>query len=206
MGGSGRRRRARGRRHTPRDSGRRCGATATDGRPVATLTHRRPAPERRAPSHGRVTAGCVDGAWHAVPARLVAEVLRPRGRRLDHPCARTPTTPSGRPPASHRPPRRPAARVAPHPPAGRPCRRRGRRAGSRPRPARPGGDPPGGGRPAPPGGPGTHRVPDPDRRRSRSQARPSSPRSSAASRACRTRRCRGARPHPTSRPRPPVQA
>ena len=36
---------------------------------VATAAHRRP-------SHGRVVVACMDGEWHALPPRLVAEVLR----------------------------------------------------------------------------------------------------------------------------------
>ncbi|MEW2371876.1 cobalamin-dependent protein [Streptomyces sp. NPDC006656] len=38
---------------------------------------------RPAPTRGRVTVACVDGEWHALPARLLAEVLRIRGWRVD---------------------------------------------------------------------------------------------------------------------------
>lgn len=38
-----------------------------------------PAHRPPAPHLGRVTVACVDGEWHALPARLVAEVLRRRG-------------------------------------------------------------------------------------------------------------------------------
>nr|WP_053686197.1 cobalamin-dependent protein [Streptomyces sp. IGB124] len=37
-----------------------------------------------APTRGRVTVACVDGEWHALPARLLAEVLRIRGWRVDY--------------------------------------------------------------------------------------------------------------------------
>ncbi|QTE01488.1 cobalamin B12-binding domain-containing protein [Streptomyces cyanogenus] len=66
-------------------------ATAISERVVATLAHRRAGPGRHAPDRGRVTVGCVDGEWHAFPARLVAEVLRLRGWRVDYLGARIPT-------------------------------------------------------------------------------------------------------------------
>ncbi|MFJ4521410.1 B12-binding domain-containing protein [Streptomyces sp. NPDC088810] len=66
-------------------------ATAVNERVVATLAHRRAAPERHAPRPGRVTVGCVDGEWHTFPARLVAEVLRLRGWQVDYLGARIPT-------------------------------------------------------------------------------------------------------------------
>ncbi|WP_053708518.1 cobalamin B12-binding domain-containing protein [Streptomyces sp. NRRL B-3648] len=66
-------------------------ATAINERVVVGLAHRRTAAEHLAPHHGRVTVGCVDGEWHAFPARLVAEVLRLRGWRVDYLGARTPT-------------------------------------------------------------------------------------------------------------------
>ncbi|MFJ4712005.1 B12-binding domain-containing protein [Streptomyces sp. NPDC088785] len=40
---------------------------------------------------GRVLVACVDGEWHALPARLVSEVLRLRGWRVDHLGAQVPT-------------------------------------------------------------------------------------------------------------------
>ncbi|MFF0456661.1 B12-binding domain-containing protein [Nocardia africana] len=42
-------------------------------------------------SAGRVTVACVDGEWHALPARLVAEVLRLRGWQVDFLGAQVPT-------------------------------------------------------------------------------------------------------------------
>ncbi|MYT74638.1 MULTISPECIES: cobalamin-dependent protein [unclassified Streptomyces] len=40
---------------------------------------------------GRVTVACVDGEWHALPARLVTEVLRLRGWHVDYLGAQVPT-------------------------------------------------------------------------------------------------------------------
>ncbi|MYS44742.1 cobalamin-binding protein, partial [Streptomyces sp. SID5998] len=40
---------------------------------------------------GTVTVACVDGEWHALPARLLAEVLRCRGHRVDFLGAQVPT-------------------------------------------------------------------------------------------------------------------
>ncbi|MEU3409110.1 cobalamin-dependent protein [Streptomyces sp. NPDC006670] len=39
---------------------------------------------RRPPTRGRIAVACVDGEWHALPARLLAEVLRVRGWRVDY--------------------------------------------------------------------------------------------------------------------------
>ncbi|WP_320782826.1 B12-binding domain-containing protein [Streptomyces sp. CRN 30] len=61
-------------------------ATAVNERVITTLTPRRPP---RA-SRGRVTVACVDGDWHALPARLVAEVLQLRGWQVDYLGAQTP--------------------------------------------------------------------------------------------------------------------
>ncbi|MER6348710.1 cobalamin B12-binding domain-containing protein [Streptomyces sp. NPDC001595] len=65
-------------------------ATAINDRVVAALVHRSTA-DRPGPPRGRVTVSCVDGEWHAFPARLVAEVLRLRGWRVDYLGAQTPT-------------------------------------------------------------------------------------------------------------------
>ncbi|MEU6810002.1 cobalamin-dependent protein [Streptomyces sp. NPDC046831] len=62
-------------------------ATAINERAVAALAGRDRAPVSR----GRVTVTCVDGEWHALPARLVAEVLRLRGWQVDYLGAQTPT-------------------------------------------------------------------------------------------------------------------
>ncbi|MER5856827.1 B12-binding domain-containing protein [Streptomyces sp. NPDC059688] len=66
-------------------------ATAINERVVASLAHRR-AEKSEVPPRGRVTVACVDGEWHAFPARLVAEVLRLRGWRVDFLGAQTPTS------------------------------------------------------------------------------------------------------------------
>ncbi|MFJ2769247.1 B12-binding domain-containing protein [Streptomyces sp. NPDC087300] len=44
-----------------------------------------------APPGRRITVACVDGEWHALPARLLAEVLRLRGWQVDFLGAHTPT-------------------------------------------------------------------------------------------------------------------
>ncbi|MEU4834359.1 cobalamin B12-binding domain-containing protein [Streptosporangium sp. NPDC023615] len=55
------------------------GATAVSERAVAAIiAHVRPRPTR-----GRVTVACTDGEYHALPTRLLAEVLRLRGWRID---------------------------------------------------------------------------------------------------------------------------
>ncbi|GAA4604287.1 cobalamin-dependent protein [Actinoallomurus liliacearum] len=56
-------------------------ATAINDRVVAALAHRASAPRR--PGRGRVAVACVDGEWHALPARLLAETLRLRGWHVD---------------------------------------------------------------------------------------------------------------------------
>ncbi|GGU63285.1 hypothetical protein GCM10010274_60020 [Streptomyces lavendofoliae] len=54
------------------------GATAINDRAVASL------PQHRAETvRGRITVACVDREWHAMPARLLAEVLRLRGWHVD---------------------------------------------------------------------------------------------------------------------------
>ncbi|WP_306336020.1 B12-binding domain-containing protein [Streptomyces sp. KL118A] len=49
------------------------------------------APALAGPVLGRVLVSCVGGEWHALPARLVSEVLRLRGWRVDHLGAQVPT-------------------------------------------------------------------------------------------------------------------
>ncbi|MFL6053038.1 MAG: B12-binding domain-containing protein [Actinoallomurus sp.] len=56
-------------------------ATAINDRVIAALAHHASVPRR--PYRGRVTVACVDGEWHALPARLLAETLRLRGWRVD---------------------------------------------------------------------------------------------------------------------------
>ncbi|WP_264001642.1 cobalamin B12-binding domain-containing protein, partial [Mycolicibacterium gadium] len=64
-------------------------ATAINDRVIATLAHH---PAHRGDEEaGRVTVACVDGEWHVLPARLLAEVLRLRGWRVDFLGAQVPT-------------------------------------------------------------------------------------------------------------------
>ncbi|MFI6662779.1 B12-binding domain-containing protein [Streptomyces sp. NPDC050523] len=63
-------------------------ATAINERAVAALTLHPAA--RTAPTRGRVTVACVDGEWHALPARLLAEVLKLRGWQVDYLGAQVP--------------------------------------------------------------------------------------------------------------------
>ncbi|MGW6993028.1 cobalamin B12-binding domain-containing protein [Streptomyces sp. NPDC054946] len=64
-------------------------ATAIDERAVAALARHPRAPTT--PSRRRITVAYVDGDCHALPARLPAEVLRLRGRHVDHLGAQVPT-------------------------------------------------------------------------------------------------------------------
>ncbi|MFT7841631.1 cobalamin-dependent protein [Saccharothrix sp. BKS2] len=63
-------------------------ATAINERVIAALTRALP---RLEPHLGRIAVACVDGEWHALPARLLAEVLRLRGFRVDYLGAQVPT-------------------------------------------------------------------------------------------------------------------
>ncbi|WP_329274744.1 cobalamin B12-binding domain-containing protein [Streptomyces sp. NBC_00691] len=74
--------------------------TAIQDRVIAALAHRAPShrtaagPDARratATAPQRVTVACVDGEWHALPARLFAEVLRSRGFVVDYLGAHVPT-------------------------------------------------------------------------------------------------------------------
>lgn len=64
-------------------------ATAINERAVAALAQH-PA-SRTTPHRGRITVACVDGEWHALPARLVAEVLKLRGWQVDYLGAQVPS-------------------------------------------------------------------------------------------------------------------
>ncbi|MCS0634713.1 cobalamin-dependent protein [Streptomyces sp. LP05-1] len=55
-------------------------ATAINDRAISAL----PRPPRTGRTLGRVTVACVDGEWHALPARLLAETLRLRGWQVDY--------------------------------------------------------------------------------------------------------------------------
>lgn len=64
-------------------------ATAINDRVIAALAHH---PAGAGPgSAGRVTVACVDGEWHALPARLLAEVLTLHGWHVDFLGAQVPT-------------------------------------------------------------------------------------------------------------------
>ncbi|MFJ8096484.1 cobalamin B12-binding domain-containing protein [Streptomyces griseofuscus] len=63
-------------------------ATSTNERAVAALALHPAA--RTAPTRGRVTVACVEGEWHALPARLLAEVLKLRGWQVDYLGAQVP--------------------------------------------------------------------------------------------------------------------
>ncbi|GAA4640536.1 cobalamin B12-binding domain-containing protein [Actinoallomurus vinaceus] len=56
-------------------------ATAINDRVIAAVAHHTHAFQE--PGRGRITVACVDGEWHALPARLLAETLRLRGRQVD---------------------------------------------------------------------------------------------------------------------------
>lgn len=64
-------------------------ATAINDRAVAAVSVHPAA--RIAATRGRITVACVDGEWHALPARLLAEVLKLRGWRVDYLGAQVPT-------------------------------------------------------------------------------------------------------------------
>ncbi|MEU9576149.1 cobalamin B12-binding domain-containing protein [Streptomyces chilikensis] len=63
-------------------------ATAINERAVTALALHPAA--RTTPHRGRITVACVDGEWHALPARLVAEVLKLRGWQVDYLGAQVP--------------------------------------------------------------------------------------------------------------------
>lgn len=64
-------------------------ATAINERVVAAVV--RAAAPVRDPHRPRIAVACVDGEWHALPARLLAEVLGLRGFQVDHLGAQVPT-------------------------------------------------------------------------------------------------------------------
>ncbi|MGW4037683.1 cobalamin B12-binding domain-containing protein [Streptomyces sp. NPDC004778] len=65
-------------------------ATAINDRAVSAVSVH---PAARTPvTRGRITVACVDGEWHALPARLLAEVLKLRGWQVDYLGAQVPTS------------------------------------------------------------------------------------------------------------------
>ncbi|MFV2173599.1 B12-binding domain-containing protein [Actinomadura sp. LOL_016] len=66
-------------------------ATAVNERVIGAVAHHPAARRRTADRPGRIAVACIDGEWHALPARLVAEVLRLRGWQVDYLGAQVPT-------------------------------------------------------------------------------------------------------------------
>ncbi|MFB4282245.1 B12-binding domain-containing protein [Nonomuraea sp. MTCD27] len=67
-------------------------ATAVNERVLTVVAHHPVARDHRSePSKGRITVACVAGEWHTFPARLLTEVLRLRGWRVDYLGAHVPT-------------------------------------------------------------------------------------------------------------------
>ncbi|MFC7182813.1 B12-binding domain-containing protein [Kitasatospora paranensis] len=64
-------------------------ATAINDRAVTAVSMHPTA--RTTATRGRITVACVDGEWHALPARLLAEVLKLRGWHVDYLGAQVPT-------------------------------------------------------------------------------------------------------------------
>ncbi|SFF79430.1 Methanogenic corrinoid protein MtbC1 [Actinacidiphila alni] len=64
-------------------------ATAINERAVTALSLHDAA--RTEVTRGRLTVACADGEWHALPARLLAEVLKLRGWKVDYLGAQVPT-------------------------------------------------------------------------------------------------------------------
>ncbi|MER5966408.1 cobalamin-dependent protein [Streptomyces sp. NPDC002057] len=64
-------------------------ATAINERAVAALAVHTAA--RTTPTRGRIAVACVDGEWHALPARLLAETLKLRGWQVDFLGAQVPS-------------------------------------------------------------------------------------------------------------------
>lgn len=64
-------------------------ATAINERAVAAVSVHPAA--RTTATRGQITVACVDGEWHGLPARLLAEVLKLRGWRVDYLGAQVPT-------------------------------------------------------------------------------------------------------------------
>ncbi|QIY66197.1 cobalamin-dependent protein [Streptomyces sp. RPA4-2] len=65
-------------------------ATAINDRAVSALSHHYDA--HTAQARGRVIVACVDGEWHGLPARILAEVLKLRGWSVDYLGAQVPPT------------------------------------------------------------------------------------------------------------------
>lgn len=66
-------------------------ATAVNERVLDALAHRCGERADSQPAPGRILVACIDGEWHAFPARLLAEVLRGRGWHVDYLGGQVPT-------------------------------------------------------------------------------------------------------------------
>ncbi|MFJ1755501.1 B12-binding domain-containing protein [Kitasatospora sp. NPDC088134] len=66
-------------------------ATAVNERVVAAVAAHPASAAAGQRRRGRITVACVDGEWHAFPARLLAEVLALRGWQVDYLGAQCPT-------------------------------------------------------------------------------------------------------------------
>jgi methanogenic corrinoid protein MtbC1 len=67
-------------------------ATAINDRVVAALDRHPAVAAARPPAdRGHVTVACIDGEWHALPARILAQVLALRGWQVDYLGAQVPT-------------------------------------------------------------------------------------------------------------------
>ncbi len=65
-------------------------ATAINDRAIAALSHQHAA--HAASGRGRMIVACVDGEWHGLPARILAEVFKLRGWQVDYLGAQVPTS------------------------------------------------------------------------------------------------------------------
>ncbi|MER8199284.1 cobalamin B12-binding domain-containing protein [Streptomyces microflavus] len=64
-------------------------ATAINERAIAAVSVH--SASRTTATRGRITVACADGEWHALPARLLTEVLKLRGWQVDYLGAQVPT-------------------------------------------------------------------------------------------------------------------
>ncbi|MFJ2738932.1 B12-binding domain-containing protein [Streptomyces sp. NPDC087440] len=84
------RRSAAGHAAAQQETARRAARYAAGHAVTRTVPAARTRPEAPA-GRGRITVACVDGEWHALPARILAEVLKLRGWQVDYLGAQVPT-------------------------------------------------------------------------------------------------------------------
>ncbi|CAM5437257.1 cobalamin-binding protein [Streptomyces spiroverticillatus] len=79
-------------RHTAaqQETARRAARYAAGHAVTCTVPTARTRPDAPA-ARGRITVACVDGEWHALPARILSEVLKLRGWQVDYLGAQVPT-------------------------------------------------------------------------------------------------------------------